>query len=279
MKIKFTFLLICINLMLQAQVKFTVFKTIGNVEFFSSKTNQWEKLKSKDSITNDTKIKCLPQSSLILFDSKYRIYEVKKEGESLVKNSVNPNNPSTNKEMQKAVKFFVEQTFSAASNGNTQKSKGAVYRGEESIFPWDSTFILEDTFDLNINLSKDNYPVKVSLNGYSVMVYEDTTLRIPSSYLNDGVYNTVKIGNRRVIHLFKEKEKKKLLLGYINSLTKPGSKFNAINYSLVISNCIEMGYMDTARRLIMQISSDRANFEMVKELLKDNAVARAMMVL
>ena len=69
------------------------------------------------------------------------------------------------------------------------------------------------------------------------------------------------------------------MLGYIKSLTKPGSKFNAINYSLVISNCIEMGYMDTARRLIMQISSDRANFEMVKELLKDNAVARAMMVL
>ena len=241
MKIRIIIFLLVLPFLLAAQAKYIVFKTIGNVECYSTKTKQWERLKVKDSISNESKLKCPKNSTLVVFDSKYRIYEIKHDGEVLLKNSIPAGNPNSSKEMQKAVKFFVEQTFAASSNGTTQKVKGAVYRGEESVFPWDSAIIIDDSFDLIINLSRTSYPVKVSLNDYSLIIYSDTTLRLSSSNLSEEHANLLKVGNRPVVHLFRETKKSSVAIKNMNALLNSSKKFNAINYALVIGSCIEMG--------------------------------------
>ena len=89
MKIRITLFILLFHVVVLAQTRFTVFKTIGGVQFFSTKSNQWETLKPKDTITGETKIKCMKNTSLVFFDLKFQIFEMKQEGVFMVKNAIN----------------------------------------------------------------------------------------------------------------------------------------------------------------------------------------------
>jgi hypothetical protein len=276
MKNSAVLIFLLLGLGLYGQVRYTVFKTVGSVQYFSTAKKQWETLKPKDSITGNTKIKCLPNAYFIIFDSKYRIYEVRKQGEFLVNNSIPAASDNTSEEMRKAVKFFVEQTFSAGSGSTSQKSKGAVYRGEEDIFPWDSTKILDDTFDVIVNLPKDRYPVRVTLADYVSIIYADTVLKIPSAYLKTGEYTVLRVGKKE-IHLFLAHDQDdSSRSSNILAITGFEENASAMNYFLAISNCLDMGYHDTALKLINRARSNPARFQELMELLKDNELVKVL---
>lgn len=261
------------------QANYTVFKTVGNIQYFSSKSKQWETLRPKDSINSNTKIKCVSNSALIIFDSKYQIFEVKQSGEFLVKNSIQSGTQNNNKEMQKAVKFFVEQTFSANANTNTQKAKGAVYRGEGTIFPWDSAVITEDTFALEIDLARTQYPVKISIGNYSTIVYQDTQLNIPANLLNLNGYTTVKVGSDRVLHWYLTGSTKTEALEYLRKICLTKEPLSAAILAISIEYCLENRFYSMAYCLFKKANNNKQTMMELKELLKDNKEALVLLKL
>lgn len=261
------------------QAKYTVFKTVGNIQYFSSKTKQWEPLHPKDSINSNTKIKCVSNSALIIFDSKYQIFEVKQTGEFLVKNSIQSGSQNNNKEMQKAVKFFVEQTFSANSNSNTQKAKGAVYRGEETVFPWDSAIITEDTFTLSINLSRTQYPAKLSIGASSFIIYQDTQLILPSTLLLNDAYTTIRLGSERVLHWYRLGSAKTEALDNLTKLCQSKAPLSAAILAISIEYCLENRYYSMAYSLFMKAHDNDQTLKELKELLKENENALVLLKL
>ncbi len=268
MKIRITLFILLFHVVVLAQTRFTVFKTIGGVQFFSTKSNQWETLKPKDTITGETKIKCMKNTSLVFFDLKFQIFEMKQEGVFMVKNAINTNNSNTSEEMRKAVKYFVEQTFAANSNGSTQKAKGAVYRGKESVFPWDSTEIMEDTFEVAIHLPKAEYPVLVSLNEYTALIFHDTTLHLAVQHLKSNQFNELIIG-KQVIHLRNKQDSiaKQVLISIMNN---KGLSIEA-QFSMAIAFCIAKGYYSSAKEMIDRLhKTNKETYQMVTEWLKDN---------
>ncbi len=261
------------------QANYTVFKTVGNIQYFSSKTKQWEPLRPKDSINANTKIKCVSNSALVIFDSKYQIYEVKQTGEFLVKNSIQSGTQNNTKEMQKAVKFFVEQTFSANSNTNTQKAKGAVYRGEEPVFPWDSAIITEDSFLLNINLTRAQYPTKLSIGANSFIIYQDTQLLLPSSLLLQDAYTTIRLGTERLLHWYRIGNTKTAALENLKKLFQTKEPLSATLLAISIEYCIENRYYSVAYSLVMKVHDNEQTLNELKELLKDNERALVLLTL
>jgi hypothetical protein len=270
MKIKVFFFFLLFHFIANSQGGYIVFKTIGDVRYFSGKTRQWELLKPKDSISNDTKIKFSPNTSLVIFDSKYRIYEVKKDGEFLLKNTINTKTNSTSEEMQKAVKYFVERTFEAHEGETKQKVKAAVYRGGDEVFPWDSTDIAEDTFSIHIDFSKSAYPVKISLNNYKLIIYNDTDLRIPSNTIQGKDYNIMTIGDRS-IHLRNVRDLKELK--QMNAILNNKNLDTGTRYTLFLEYCISRKYYSLARITLLNLKeSDPNSYLLVKENLKDDPV-------
>lgn len=261
------------------QSSYTVFKTVGNIQYFSSKSKQWETLRPKDSINANTKIKCVNNSALIIFDSKYQVFEVKQNGEFLVKNSIQSGTQNTNKEMQKAVKFFVEQTFSANSNSNSQKAKGAVYRGEGSIFPWDSAIITEDTFAFDIDLAKTQYPVKISIGKYSIIVYQDTLLNIPANLLTANEYAIVKVGSDRVLHWYQKGSNKTEALENLRKICQAKEPLSAAILAISIEYCLENRFYSMAYRLLKNNNINKQTMQELNELLKDNKEALVLLKL
>ncbi len=270
MKIKLFLFFILFHSIAYSQGSYIVFKTIGDVRYFSGKTRQWELLKPKDSISSDTKIKFTPNTSLVIFDSKYRIYEVKRDGEFLLKNTINTKANSTSDEMQKAVKYFVERTFEAHEGETRQKVKAAVYRGADEIFPWDSTDIVEDTFSIQIDFVKSAYPVKVSLNDYKLIVYNDTILRIPSNLIKGKGFNMLTIGDRN-IHVRNAREVKELK--QMNAIMNNKNLDVATRYTMFIEYCISRKYFSLARTTILNLKrSDPTSYAQVKENLKEDSI-------
>ncbi len=277
MKSRLLIFTLFLQLIAASQGKYTVFKTIGNIRYFSDKSKQWETLKPMDSISNDTKIRFIPHSSLIIFDSKYRIYEVTQNGDYLLKNTIHGIENNTSKEMQKAVKFFAEQTFAAHANGNTQKSKGAVYRGEEGLFPWDSTDIVEDTFTIIIKLPKGRYPVLLTLNDNRVLIYNDTNIRLASNHLKGKDYNELRI-DKELIHLRNTQNASEMKS--MRTLLNSKKTSNAAKYSILLEYCISKKYYSLAKYYLQTLKEqNRVGYEEVREAMKSNALINQMAAL
>lgn len=254
---------------LWAQNTYTVFKTTGQVLQYSA--GKWTALKAKDQISAETAIKCDVNASFIVFDAQYKVYDVKKSGEFKLKNGLLIQSSSNNEELQKAVKFFVQQTFSSGSQNVSQKSKGSVERGKKgSIFPWDSTLFVRDTVTFKIQLPKTDYPVQVQIrNGPKVtkfLAYHDTTLRIPSADFENAVWNLFKAGKQQVAFTV---DKGSALANQYLKAVQDGTA-NALQYYLALEYCHTQKLYEEAGILLKdahRLSADELG--KLKELLKD----------
>ncbi len=252
-----------------AQNNYTVFKTTGQVMQYSS--GSWVLLKSKDRISAETRIKCEANASFLVFDAQYVVYDVKKSGEYILKNGLVNQNGSKNEELQKAVQFFVQQTFASGSKNVSQKSKGSVERGRTgSIFPWDSTLYIRDTVTFKVQLPKTEYPVQVKIrNGNQetrFLAYHDTIIQMIASNFENAAWNRFSVGKQtfafsvdRVIPI--------IVAPYLSTILE--GKANALQFYIALEGCTSWKLLEEVDRILTKANDLPADEKArLKELLK-----------